>query len=82
MGLIEESDVRKLLDDKQLVTEIANAVVQDPQGGESLADDIVSALSDELEDAPSLKEAIVDAAMSNEEFKKKIVMKLVVDLND
>ena len=82
MGLIEENDVKKLLDDKQLVTEIANAVVEDPGGNESLADDIAEALSDELEDAPTLRAAIIDAAMSNEEFKKKIVVKLVADLND
>lgn len=81
MGFIEESDVRRLLEDETLVAEIAKAVVEDPESMESLADDIADYLSDELEDDPTLRKAIVDAATANPEFKKTIVKKLVADLS-
>lgn len=61
MGLIEKSDVRKLLQDPELSAEIAKAVVADPKTLDSLADDIADELSDELEDDPEMRRRIVDA---------------------
>ena len=82
MGLIQDSDVRALLQDEGLVAEIAKAVVEDPATMESLADDIADELADELEDDPTLRKAIVDPAIASPEFKKKVVRKLVADLGD
>ena len=80
MGLSEKADARKLLHESRLMTEIAKAVVEDPETLDSVADDIADKLSDELEDNPELRQKIVQAAMASPDFKKKIVRKLVDDL--
>jgi len=81
MGLIEESDVRKLMQDPQLVSEIASAVVDDPETMDDLADTIADKLSDELEDNSDLRQSIISTAVANPEFKRRIVKKLVSDLS-
>jgi len=81
MGLAEKTDVRKLLHDSRLMTEIAKAVVEDPETLDSVADDIADKLSDELEDDPALRQRIVEAAIASPDFKKKIIRKLVDDLS-
>ena len=80
MGFAEKGDVRKLLQDTELVGEIAKAVVADPQAMDDLADDIADELSDELEDDSELRKKIVDTAIASPEFKQKIVRKLIEDL--
>jgi hypothetical protein len=62
------------------MTEIAKAVVEDPETLDSVADDIADKLSDELEDDPAWRQRIVEAAMASPDFKKKIIRKLVDDL--
>ena len=81
MGFIQEADVRKLLQDQQLMTEIAKAVVEDPTTMEDLAGDLADKLSDELEDDPELRRHIVEAAVASPDFKKRIVRKLVEDMS-
>ena len=80
MGLIQESDVRRLLQDPTLVAEIAKAVVEDPEAGASLASEIADELEDALEDDPELRRQIVEAAVGSSDFKTRIVRKLVADL--
>jgi len=81
MGLAEKADVRKLLHDSRLMTEIAKAVVEDAETLDSVADDIADKLSDELEDDPTWRQRIVQAAMASPDFKKKIIRKLVEELD-
>ena len=81
MGFLEESDVRSLLQDPELKSDIAKAVVEDPEAMDDLADDIADKLSDELEDDSDLRRGIVSAAIANPEFKRRIVKKLVTDLS-
>ena len=81
MGLdINASDVRKLLDDPNLKADIANAVLEDPGAMDDLAEDIADELEDELEDDPELKKQIIETAMANPEFKKKVMRELIDDL--
>lgn len=47
-----------------------------------LAEDIADELSEQMEDDPELRRKIVDAAVANPEFKKRIVKKLVEELSD
>jgi len=82
MGLTDKLQVRKLLEDDGLMSEIAKAVTEDPEAMDSLADDIASELSNELEDDPGLTSKIVEAAMTNPQFKSRIVRKLVDELSD
>ena len=77
-----EADVRRLLRDPELRTEIANALVEDTETMDSLADDIAGELSDELEGDPEMLKEIVDAAVASPLVKQRIVQKLVKELND
>ena len=81
MGLIQDSDVARLLQDPALMEDVAKALVEDPDARCSLADDIADKLEDVLEDDSEMRKRIVDAAVSNAEFKKKIVHKLVDELS-
>ena len=81
MGFIEKEDVRKLTHDSKLMTEIAKAVVEDPETLDSLADDIADKLSDELEDDPEIRQKIVETALASPDFKKRVVRKLVEELS-
>jgi hypothetical protein len=79
MGLIEASDVSKLLSDPEMASEMAKAVLETPGVMETLADDIAEDLGDELDNAQEFKKQIVDAAMANPEFRKRLALKLVED---
>ena len=81
MGLIQESDVGRILQDPVLMDEVVSALVQDSDTMDSLADDIADKLSDALEDDSEMRKRLVDAAMANDHFKKKLVTKLVDDLS-
>ncbi len=81
MGFITDTDVKKLMEDKELMAEVAKAIVDDPKAMDDLADDIADKLEDELEDSPELRRQIVDAAAANPEFKKRMVKKLADELS-
>ncbi len=81
MGLITDSDVKRLIEDKELMAEVAKAMVEDPKAMDDLAEDIADKLEDELEDNAELRKQIVDAAVANPEFKKRIVKKLADELS-
>ena len=81
MGFIDTADVKKLLEDPTLVSDIAKAVVEDEGAMDDLADDIADELEDVLEDSAELKKQIVDAAMASPDFKKKIIKELVDDIS-
>ena len=81
MGFISESDVTRLMQDQDLMGQVAKAIVEDPGTMDSLADDIADKLQDQLEDDPDMRRQIVDAAVANPEFKRKIVAKLTDDLS-
>ena len=81
MGFIQETDVRGLMGDKELMADIAKTLVEDPEAMDNLADDIADKLGDELGDNPEMRKQIVDAAVASPEFKKRIVKKLADDLS-
>ena len=81
MGFIQDADVKGLIDNKELMAEVAKTLVEDPETMDNLADDIADKLEDELEDNPELRRQIVDAAVVNPEFKKRIVKKLADELS-
>ena len=84
MGIIEidKSDVRKLLQNPELVEEIAKGVMDDPAALDELAEDIADELSDVLEDDPDFRAKIIQSAMGNEAFKIRLVKKLVAEFGD
>lgn len=81
MGFLEESDVRKLLQDPELIADIAKAVVEDPEAMNDLAECIADGLSDQIEEDPELRAKIVEVAVASPDFKKRIIRKLVEELD-
>lgn len=81
MGFIKETDVQRLMENTELMAEVAQAIVSDPSSMDDLADDIADKLEDALDDSPELRKQIVDAAIANPEFKQKIAAKLVEELD-
>ena len=81
MGLIQESDVERLLRDEKLMDQVAAALVEDSATMDSLANDIADKVQDAMEDDPELRQRIISAAISNEAFKKRLVSKLINELS-
>lgn len=81
MGYIKGPEARKLLNDPELMDEVVNSIVQDQSVMTDLADDIADELSDVIEDDPTFKQKILQAALATPEFKQRIVMALVDDMS-
>ena len=79
MSLIQEEDVTRLLQEPELMTEIAKAVVDTPGVMEQLADDVAEELEEQIENAPEFRKLIMDAAIASPEFSKLLAAKLVDD---
>ena len=80
MGLIQESDVGRLLQDEKLMEQVVNGLVEDSQTMDALADEIADKVQDALGDDPQMRERLINAAIANESFKKRLVAKLIDEL--
>lgn len=80
MGLIQESEVGKLLQDPELMDQVVTGLMEDSKTMETLASDIADKLQDKLEDDPELRKRLVGAAITNEAFKKRLIDKLISEL--
>ena len=80
MGLIQESDVGKLMQDKQLMDAVVAGLVEDSGTMDTLADDIADKVQDALSDDPDLRQRLISAAISNDVFKRKLISKLVSEI--
>ena len=80
MGLIQESDVGRLLQDEALMDQVVTGLVEDTQTMDTLADDIADKVQDAFEEDPDLRQRLITAAIANEAFKRKLVKELVDDL--
>ena len=80
MGLIQESDVSRLMQDQGLMDSLITGLVEDSSTMDSLADDIADKVQDALEDDSDMRQRLVAAAVSNEAFKRKLINKLIEEL--
>ena len=80
MGLIQESDVGRLMQDAGLMDALITGLVEDSATMDTLADDIADKVQDALEDDSDMRQRLVSAAVSNEAFKRKLISKLIDDL--
>ena len=80
MGLIQESDVGRLLADDGLMEQLVAGLVEDSATMDSLAEDIADKVQDALEGDADVRQRLVAAAISNETFKRKLISKLIDDL--
>ena len=81
MGLIQDSDVGKVLADQAFMEQVVTGLVEDEGTMDSLVDDISDKLQDALESDSDLRQRLVSAAIANEQFKRKLVNKLIEELN-
>ena len=76
MGLIQESDVGKLLHDDSLMDQVVTGLVKDSQTMDTLADDIADKVQDALEDDLEMRQRLISAAVANDAFKTKLISEL------
>ncbi len=81
MGLIQEADVGRLLNDEKLMAQVVSGLVEDSATMDSLADDIADKVQDALEGDTEWRHRLIDAAISNEAFKRRVVDKLISELS-
>lgn len=80
MGLIQESDVGNILRDQALMDEIVAGLVKDSGIMEQMAEEIAEQVQSALEDDSDMRLRMVNAAVSNDAFKQKLIAKLVDEL--
>ena len=81
MGFITSADIERLMQNDELINDVAKGLVEDPEAMDSLVSDIAEKLEDELDNNSVLRQKIVDAAVANEGFRKKVVAKLADELD-
>ena len=81
MGLIQESDVGKVLADQAFMDQVVAGLVENSSTMDSLAEDIAEKLEEAFENDSDLRQRLVLAAVSNEEFKRKLVNKLIEEMD-
>lgn len=83
MGMdINTVDVLNLLQDEKLIDEVVKKIVDDPDVLDELAGNIADEISDYLQDDAAIKQKIINAALVNPDFKKRIVKELVDEIGD
>ncbi len=83
MGMdINKADVLNLLQDEKFIDDVVKRVVDDPEVLDDLAEEIADEMSDYLEDDPVIKQKIINAALGNADFKKRLVRELVDEIGD
>ena len=80
MGLIQEADVGRLLNDEKLMAQVVSGLVEDSATMDTLADDIADKVQAALEGDTELRHRLINAAISNEAFKRRVVDKLISEL--
>ena len=80
MGMIQDSDVGKVLADQEFMSQVVSGLVEDSATMDSLADEIADKVQDTLENDSNLRQQLVGAAMANDAFKRKLVDKLIQEL--
>ena len=81
MGLIQESDVGMVLQDQAFMDQVVSGLVEHSGTMDSLADDIAAKLEEAFENDSDLRQRLVSAAISNETFKRKLVNKLIEEMD-
>ena len=81
MGFIKDEDIERLMENDELINDVAKGLVEDPDTMDALVSDIAEKLEDELDNSSVLRQKIIDAAVANEQFRKKVVAKLAAELN-
>lgn len=79
---LSSRDIQKILKDGTLVDEVVKKVVDDPEVLADLAEDIAEEIADYLEDDPTVRQKLIDAAIKSPDFKKRVIKELADELGD
>ena len=82
MGFVQDDDVRRLLQDDQLMSEIAQTVVEDRNVMDALVGDIAGEIENSLKEAPGFGKKIIQAAMATPGFRKRLATSLAEQIGD
>ncbi len=80
MGPIRESDVAKLLQNPESMDHVVSGLVEDSRTMDTLAGDIADKIQDVLEDDSDLRQRVLNSAVANEAFRKKLVNRIIEEL--
>lgn len=86
MGIVEDGDIVKLLQNKEFVNQIIESALKEPKIVEDISSDVADKLSDVLEDDPEFRKNLISAVMKKgitekSEFREKVIKQLVDDLS-
>lgn len=79
---LSRSDIQSILKDETLIDEVVKKVIEDPDAVSDLAEDLADEISEYLEDDPVIKQKLVNAAIGNPDFRKRVIKDLVDELGD
>ncbi len=80
MGLIQERDLAKSLQNYELMDHVVSGLVEDAQTMDTLAGDIADKIQDALENDSDLRQSLLNFAVANETFKKKLINRIIEEL--
>jgi len=81
MGLIEKADIQEFLKDEKFIDEVVNKCLEGETFVGGIAEDMADKIADELENDPKFKEKMLAITKKDPYFKRKILDKLVDELN-
>ncbi len=71
-----------LLQAEKFANEVIGHALESPDVMDELAEDIAEDLSDFIEDDPRLQRQLLTQALNKEDFKNRVIQKLVEELGD
>ncbi len=81
MTEIKKTDIAKLLKDKNLMGSIVKNVSKNKDVIHKLAGDIADEVSDMIEHNTTIRRRIINAAISNPQFKKGVIKALTKEIS-
>ncbi len=78
MGLIQERDLAELLQNHELMDHVVSGLAEETM--DTLAGDITDKIQDALEDDSNLRQSLLNFAVANETFKKKLINRIIEEL--
>ena len=76
MGLIEKSDIRNLLSQKEIINGVVKQALKDPDMVEDLTDDVADKMFEELQNNNGFKKKIMLKAVDTQIFMDRLIKKL------
>lgn len=76
MAIIEKSDVKGLLSQKEIISGVVKQALNDPGIVDNLTDEVADKIYEELENDYDFKKRVMRKALSTQIFKDRLMKKL------